>query len=158
LGFGATDYGQLGVGDWFSRQQPDKIQWGEKRPTGSARILQVAAGRFHSLVLLEDGSLFSMGSANNGQVGLTGVSFSSKIFSPERIEDLKSERIVQVAAGWFHSLAINDRGELFTWGLSSHYQLGHGDMQLRPQPRRVEALKNVRLVSAGLYHSLAVTG
>ena len=36
-------------------------------------------------------------------------------------------RLVQIAAGGKHSLAVSSTGQLFSWGSSQFGQLGHGD-------------------------------
>jgi hypothetical protein len=46
----------------------------------------------------------------------------------------------QVACGSNHTLSIDNKGGLFTWGCGSHGKLGHGDMDARYVPTRVVAL------------------
>jgi alpha-tubulin suppressor-like RCC1 family protein len=46
----------------------------------------------------------------------------------------------QVACGSNHTLSVDNKGSLFTWGCGSHGKLGHGDMDSRYVPTRVVAL------------------
>lgn len=48
---------------------------------------------------------------------------------------------MSVACGSNHSLSIDDKGALFTWGCGSHGKLGHGDSESRFVPTRVAALE-----------------
>lgn len=54
---------------------------------------------------------------------------------PRRVEALSAERIVGVAAGFVHSLALSAAGVLWSWGGGKHEQLGHGDFEDRTSDR-----------------------
>jgi E3 ubiquitin-protein ligase HERC2 len=56
------------------------------------------------------------------------------------------------------SFAVGEIGELFTWGRGVLGRLGHGNEQNQPSPKRVEALRGVRVisVSVGWQHALAL--
>ena len=78
---------------------------------------------------------------------------------PKRVLVLAKERVVSVAAGSEHSLALAAEGALFSFGCGVDGQLGHGDTANQPQPKRVVALAKQRVVSvaASDYHSLVLT-
>ncbi len=40
----------------------------------------------------------------------------TNVTSPKLVEALKGVKIVQVACGGYHSAALSDKGEIFTWG------------------------------------------
>ena len=66
-------------------------------------------------------------------------------------------RWMRMAAGYYHTLAINSRGELYAWGANDNGQLGIGtvaDNELAPQ--RVGNDDDWEAVSGGEYHSLAL--
>jgi alpha-tubulin suppressor-like RCC1 family protein len=56
------------------------------------------------------------------------------------------------------AFAIGEARQLFSWGGGDYGCLGHGDTQDQPMPKRVEALRGVRVssVSAGLWHVMAL--
>ena len=64
-----------------------------------------------------------------------------------------------MSAGTLHSIAITANGAVWSWGEGDSGRLGHGDVQDEWQPKKVEALAGRRVVavSAGEYHSLAIT-
>lgn len=49
-----------------------------------------------------------------------------KLDETEPVMELRSEKVVQVAAGSNHSMALTDRGLLFTWGSGKMGELGLG--------------------------------
>jgi alpha-tubulin suppressor-like RCC1 family protein len=66
-----------------------------------------------------------------------------------------------VAAGADHSLALNEAGEVYSFGGGEQCQLGHGDTACKLTPRTIAGLQGVRVRSleleAGKDTSLAVT-
>ena len=48
-------------------------------------------------------------------------------------------RIVAIAAGGAHSLALTDTGTLYAWGWNEYGQLGTGDQEDRSTPTRLPA-------------------
>ena len=61
----------------------------------------ISAGRFHNLVLAEDGNVFAWGSSNSNQCAVPS--------------GLKA---VAISAGMHHSLALTEDGEVIAWGRS----------------------------------------
>lgn len=78
---------------------------------------------------------------------------------PMLMESLTNELIVEIGCGSNHSLAINDKGEVFSWGEGIYGQLGHGVLDNEFYPRKVENLQNLRFkqVAGGATHTIAVT-
>lgn len=66
---------------------------------------------------------------------------------------------VDVASGFYHSLAVDINGDLFSWGKNSNGQLGDGTVTDRNTPTWVPFPAGVKIVkvSAGKAHSLALT-
>lgn len=71
------------------------------------------------------------------------------------IHNLKN--IVKLAAGYYHSVALNKNHEIFTWG--SMYQTGQNDQEDRSIPKIMAYFKNTRIsqVACGGLHTLALT-
>ena len=78
---------------------------------------------------------------------------------PKKVEALAGRRVVAVAAGSVHSLALTADGAVWSWGGGVDGRLGHGDGQRQLLPKKVEALAGQRAValSAGYNHSIALT-
>jgi alpha-tubulin suppressor-like RCC1 family protein len=56
------------------------------------------------------------------------------------------EACVQISAGGFHAAALTKDWEVYTWGMGKHGALGHGDTAKVSSPKRVTALRGVRIV------------
>jgi len=64
--------------------------------------------------------------------------------------------VIKIACGIFHSLAINNRGELYSWGYNDCGQLVLCDEEDRLEPTRVENESNWKEIACGGYHSLSI--
>lgn len=86
------------------------------------RVDQVNCGKEHVLLLNENhGTVYSFGLGSRGQLGHGQVD-SEK--TPRRVEALTGIQIKQVAAGGWHSLALSEFGDVYSWGWNECGQLG----------------------------------
>lgn len=92
------------------------------------RVICVASHESHTLILTEEGAVWSCGSGHSGILGHGDVSDSP---APRVVEALAHTRVVAVAVGVRHSVAISDKGQVFTWGAANLGQLGHGSIDDR---------------------------
>jgi len=143
---GRNHKGQLGLGDVMNRSSWTEVSL----PSGN--ITDVSAGIEHTLIIV-DGDLLGFGSNGFAQLGNPDTSlFTSSIGV---INDQKTW--ISVAAGGFHSLAIDDQQDLYGWGKNHMGQLGLGTTNLTPSPTRIEGGfqgNPVVAVAAGYEHSL----
>lgn len=68
--------------------------------------------------------------------------------------------MIDIACGLSHSMAINEWGQLFTWGSNSVGQLAHETFDsYLPTPKLVKflATKHVVQIASGYQHCLALT-
>jgi len=86
-------------------------------------VVSIASNESHSLFLTDDGRVWSCGSGFCGILGHSTVEDSAQ---PRIIEALMNSRVVDVAAGVRHSVAVSEKGQVFTWGAADLGQLGHG--------------------------------
>lgn len=88
------------------------------------------------------------------------VLFHESCFSKVALNDLKNMDVSQVAAGLNSTVFLTEQGHVYTCGINTHGQLGHGDTQDRPTPKMIEVLSNVGSVvqiAAGPSYILSVT-
>jgi alpha-tubulin suppressor-like RCC1 family protein len=115
-------------------------------------VIDAALGENHTLVLRSDGSVWSIGSNNFGQLGLSNPPPG---LQPLRVDNIPP--IVNVVAGDNHSLALDNTGAVWAWGADSSGQLGIGGNNTpQPVPVMIPTLSNVVDIAAGLDFSLAV--
>lgn len=96
-----------------------------------------AAGYAFTLVVTKDGAVYSFGVNEAGQLG-HGHRFNTH--APTRIEMLRDERVVQVACGQQHCVALTADARVFTWGLGVFGQLGHGRLKSIRVPLLVDGV------------------
>ena len=72
---------------------------------------------------------------------------------------LVNESIVHVSCGHSHSLFLGSSGSVYSAGIGSRGQLGHGVLETCKNPRLLEALAGVPIASvqAGGWHSMALS-
>jgi len=81
---------------------------------------------------------------------------NSAFVPPTLVPNLQDKRIVSVATGNHHCLALSAEGEVYSWGYGVCGALGHADRSARAGPRRIETLERVERIAAGPYKSAAV--
>ncbi|XP_048439582.1 ultraviolet-B receptor UVR8-like isoform X5 [Pyrus x bretschneideri] len=102
--FGGNQFGQLGTGaDEGELQTLPKIL--DSPGLGSKHAKVASCGARHSVILTEDGQLFSWGWNKYGQLGL-GDSVDRNIPSQVSIEGCLTKNI---ACGWWHTLLLAER-------------------------------------------------
>ena len=94
-------------------------------------MVSISLGDQHSVALTEESGsrrLYTWGSGHGGMLGL-GDSTEDR-WVPTLVDRMREEQVVAVSAGRFHTVAVNERGQLFTWGHGGKGMrgscLGHG--------------------------------
>jgi hypothetical protein len=99
--------------------------------------MAVAAGYYHSLALLTDGTVIGWGDNRYGQTN-----------SPAGLTN-----VVAIASGAYHNLALKADGTVVAWGAGT---TSTGTSPNYGQAIVPVGLSNVMAIAAGAYHSLAV--
>jgi len=120
---------------------------------GLTNVIQISAGRNHSLALTADGHAWAWGWNQRGQLG-DGTGTNRSL--PTSVSSI--DNIVQLAGSYQHSLALKSDGTVWAWGWQADGRLGNGvdSQQAMPTPIQTLKLATVTQISAGYEHSLAV--
>lgn len=101
--FGSNSVGQLGFPDSDGRglsiNEPKLVS-----AMGAKKIVQIAAGNQHNIVLTNGGELFAWGLNNRGQLG---IGHARNISTPTKIDSLSGVPIAFITCGDSHSFAIS---------------------------------------------------
>lgn len=149
MAWGSNHAGQLGDGSKTDRLSPLQTK-------DLANVQDVAAGRFHSVALKNDGTVWAWGSNFHGQLGDGTTTDRTR---PVKVQGLDGQKVVKIAAGEGHNLALTEGGDVYAWGLNADGQLGDGTMTDRTRPVLVQGINIPTLardISAGKFHSFAV--
>jgi len=152
--FGSST-GQLGTNDTANRTTPVTTF------TGGTNWKQVSTGFYHTAAIKTDGSLWTWGENDFGQLGLNSAGNNDGRVTPVTTfaggNDWK-----QVSCGWYHTAAIKTDGSLWTWGGNNPFgtsmgQLGTNDTANRTTPVTTFAGGNTwKSVDCGAEHTTAI--
>ena len=88
-------------------------------------IIAISAGKQFSLALSSDGTVYSFGKNDKGQLGYEFSDDSAEFSAtPTQIPALNEVTIAQISAGYESALAIDEDGKAYLWGSTEHYVLG----------------------------------
>ncbi|CAB3977730.1 ultraviolet-B receptor UVR8-like [Paramuricea clavata] len=155
--WGTNEFGQLGTEDNFTMiSKPCKLQISED-DSSTALITNVNCGSRHTALVTFNGSVYCFGDNTYNQLGKKNtVDGPAKCNRPERIKFPSGVKIKTVSCGAYHTAAVSEKGEIFTWGNGSDGKLGHGDDSSRFQPTQISECfdgKRVMSVSCGSAHT-----
>ncbi|XP_056269201.1 probable E3 ubiquitin-protein ligase HERC1 isoform X3 [Pseudoliparis swirei] len=150
---GKGSYGRLGLGDSNNQATLKKLTFEPHRAVKKVSSSKGSDG--HTLAFTTEGEEFSWGDGDYGKLG-HGNSSTQKY--PKLIQGpLQGKVVVCVSAGYRHSAAVSEDGELYTWGEGDFGRLGHGDSNSRNIPTPVKDVSNVGEVSCGSSHTIALS-
>lgn len=143
--WGNGQFGQLGNGlfnsaTWTVTQVGTANDW-----------LSVSAGNRFSLALKTNGTLWSWGLNNVGQLGINTI-----IDQNLPVQVGTASNWSKIDAGNQHSLAIDTTGFMYGWGDNTFGQFGNGSNTSSLFPIVVSSSNNWAEVSAGFDHSMAL--
>lgn len=148
---GCNDLGQLGHDK--ARKRPEHVG-----ALDAQNIVAVSCGEAHTLALNDKGQVYAWGLATDGQLGLPGTEECVRV--PRNIKSLSEIQIVQVACGYYHSLALSKGSEVFSWGQNKYGQLGLGyEYKKQTSPQMIKSLLGIPFaqIAAGGAHSFVLT-
>lgn len=143
--WGNGQFGQLGNGI-FNSATPNVTQIGTANDW-----LTVSAGNRFSLAIKTNGTLWSWGLNNTGQLGINNL-----IDQNLPVQVGTANNWWKIDAGNQHSLAIDNTGLIWAWGNNTFGQLGDGTYTTSLIPIVISTSNNWTEVSAGFDHSMAL--
>eukprot|EP01084_Bolivina_argentea_P316326 548295_1 len=125
--WGNNEFGQLGDGKKLfakaSKPIPNLLKSFNKY-----NVISVAVGSSHSLILTNDGNIWSFGDNRKGQLG-NGKTSKEGDKNPtpkviKKLSEMKDEYFINISAGSEHSGAVSKNGKLYCWGSNEHGECG----------------------------------
>ncbi|PRP90481.1 Regulator of chromosome condensation (RCC1) repeat protein [Enhygromyxa salina] len=169
--WGRGDSGQLGLGSTAhigDNEHPDTVAELELIPPSLPRdttVVDLAVGLVHSCALLSTGDVLCWGASLSGQIGQgTHQAWGNQAGeTPSALTPIElGGPALAIAAGYQHSCALLDGGDVRCWGNAEAGQLGYGDEEpvgLTDLPADRDPLElggTARYIAAGGLHSCAV--
>jgi alpha-tubulin suppressor-like RCC1 family protein len=159
VAWGYNGDGQLGIGTTSKSDTAVAVK-------DLGTVTAVAAGGYHSLALLKNGTVMAWGFNKHGQLGNDATGNDGAVPATVR----KLSQVIAISAGTFDSLALLSNGTVMAWGENVYGDLGDGTTTGSDVPVAVcavgatapcsagdgNALSGVIAISAGGSHSLAL--
>ena|GEM_PF-935677 len=123
--WGNNKYGQ--IGDGTSGKSSHKLAVIQLADIQG--VVAVAEGRYHTLMLKSDGTVWGCGNNSYGQLG-DGTAVSK--IKPVQVKGLRN--IAAITAGERHCFAVGQDGTIYGWGANEKGQLGDGTTTTRFTP------------------------
>lgn len=137
--WGSNSNGQLGNGGTSQSRVPVFVD--QSGVLAGRKVIAVAAGSSHTLVLCHDGRVVTWGRNSAGQLG-NGGDFNSSIQLPVPVIEngaWSGKKITAISAGTSHNLALCEDGTVIAWGANQSGQLGTGNTTSSAEPVLVSA-------------------
>lgn len=139
--FGDGKYFKLGHGSKENQLTPKKVE-------GLSNVVQVRCGEYQTAALTATGDVYTWGWGgsflnSSGALGHTGTADVEK---PKKVEALNGIKIVQIASGSVHMLALDSDGKVYAWGLGEFGRLGVGNSSSHSTPVEVETFNGLARV------------
>jgi len=104
--------------------------------SGGLTFTQISAGQYSTCGVTSAGAVYCWGLGSSGQLGVSGSTASSS--TPVAVTTtgtaLAGRTIVQVAAGYYHTCALDNTGLVYCWGTDTYGQLGNNTTSTTAQP------------------------
>ncbi|XP_047157011.1 ultraviolet-B receptor UVR8-like isoform X1 [Vigna umbellata] len=177
ISFTRQDSDSQASGDEFFTVSPSLVTLGNE-----VKITSVAVGGRHTLALSDVGQVWGWGYGGEGQLGLG--SRVKMVSSPHLVPCIESASgkdkssafhqgsgtgaqgsnilgsfVMEIACGGRHSVVITNTGALLTFGWGLYGQCGQGNNADQLRPTLVPSFlgTRVKIIAAGLWHTLCVT-
>uniref|UniRef100_A0A182M7K9 non-specific serine/threonine protein kinase n=1 Tax=Anopheles culicifacies TaxID=139723 RepID=A0A182M7K9_9DIPT len=121
------------------------------------KIKQISTRGQHFVAVMEDGSVYSWGEGDKGQLGHDALETWHHI--PMRIHSIKQRKVVSAAVGDGFTILCTASGTLLACGDNSNGCLGQGNKASLLVPKPIVKLEHVPIVqvASGTTHVLALT-
>ncbi|KIM60123.1 hypothetical protein SCLCIDRAFT_16396 [Scleroderma citrinum Foug A] len=157
--------------DMISENEPKRLRAAELGAQPGTRFVHAACGRSHTLLVDNQGQVWSAGANNFGQCGFPA---SPQILAFKTVDgpylDGKRQRVVKAAAGITFSIVLTESGKVFSFGSGEKGQLGNGRtgehittgnksaFDIEPEPVPVKGLDDTFItdITCGPQHSIAI--
>lgn len=142
--WGACACGQLGIDDASNTVLDSEGYPAQPFPKpitklNNIKIKYVACGDAHTLAISDNGDIYSWGGSGCGQLGHPNISELPKdndnfpyLPFPKLIDSIQDIKMCDIACGKTHSIAIDNSGNVYSWGGGASGQLGVKDLSLLP--------------------------
>ena len=133
--WGKGTYGRLGLGFTNDALRPELVE-----EISHISVEDVSLGAYHTFAICNDNNVYAWGGLNYGKLGFRGKNNGNKLL-PTPVPTLYNKNIIEISAGPYHTLCINEKGRLFAWGNDRQGKLGIESKGSKDIPTEVDNRK-----------------
>ena len=139
------------------------------RATGKRRVVQIAVGSLHTVLVDSVSNIYTFGVGDNGQLGhgtrgneaqprlMETLAYQASLTEGGLNRSLQQKvEVAALCAGRDHTLLVSRTGKVYSWGENRRGQLGHSGFKSSSLPRLVNGIINARQVACGAYSSVCL--
>jgi alpha-tubulin suppressor-like RCC1 family protein len=154
---GSNRYGQLGNGSTGTRSAPGMVKNADG--TTFTEVVNVSAGRYHTVYLKSDNTVWAAGNNYSGQLGDGTTTDRSNPVQVTNVDGSGLSGVVGISAGSYHTVYLKSDGTVWAAGYNYYGVLGDGTITQRRNPVQVKytdgtVLSGVVDISAGRLHTV----
>ena len=140
---GKNTYGQLGLGDTINKNTFTQVI------TNTDNVKQIVCGSLYTFILKNDGTVWSCGDNEYGQLGLGNNTIKKTFTQVTGMNDVK-----QIACGYNHTFILKNDGTVWSCGDNEYGQLGLGNNTIKKTFTQVTTnISNVKEIVCGGVHT-----
>ncbi len=142
--WGDNEFGQLGDGSFEFKTTPLKI--------GNENWSSISAGFQHSLAIKNNGTLWGWGDNDYFQLGIE----DNSVYYATPFQVGTNSNWKAISAGAWHSMALDNQDDLWTWGDNEFGQIGNKSTGIRETPLKLNTSNKWQQVETGTWNSYAI--
>lgn len=119
--------------------------------SGLTNVVSISAGRFFSLAVKNDGTIWTWGENLYGQLG-DGTTADKNV--PVQVSGLIGKIPAVVATGAFHCMVLKNDNTVWAWGRNTYGNLGDNTVTNRSLPVQMIGISDVADMAAGTNFSI----
>ena len=142
----------------------NRCRWKEIEYFGNKNIIEIAVGKDFAMLLGSDGVLYCYGGYGSNSAGELGLGHTESVELPATVNYFIDNgiKLKHIACGMMHTLALDENGKIYSWGMNNDAQCGHGNNNNQhhiDEPKCIESLSNcvVDVIKCGGWHSYCKT-
>ncbi|MCF7826663.1 MAG: choice-of-anchor D domain-containing protein [Candidatus Marinimicrobia bacterium] len=163
--WGYNNWGQLGAGGNIdSSAVPVAVDM--NGVLAGKKVTSVHAGLGNSFAITDDGQIFAWGWNEGAQLGDGNLTNSNIPVAVDMSGALAGDSVVAVSGGYYHTLALTKKGNVYAWGINEYGMLGAGgslgEVSYSAVPVAVDTTgvlsgKEITNIAAGYLFSVALS-
>ena len=120
--------------------------------SGLSDVMAIAGGKYHSMALKNDGTVWTWGYNEYGQLG-DGTKGNNRS-APAQVPGITG--VTAISAGGYHTIALKSDSTVRTWGNNWYGQLGNGGTVDNTTPAEIPGIADIKAIAGGYYHTVAI--